>query len=63
MLMHQIVKGPQIHFWVSEKTVSDAELQESGCPEGKGMDCPTDPQSDKAEKGQSPTHYSHVEIF
>ena len=63
MLLRQIVKGPQIHFWVSEKTVPDREPKEACCPAGDGKGCCTDSQSAISEKGQPLSNNSHVEIF
>lgn len=63
MLMRRIIKGPQIHFWVSEKVVSPEEPDSPCCPKGKGEDTKNIQPTRQSTKVQPLPRCSHVEIF
>lgn len=56
-------KGPQIHFWISEKAASKTEPQQTPSDEGElPLVSDTHPKEDCQKERSLPPYY-HVEIF
>jgi hypothetical protein len=63
MVLNRFNSGPQIHFWISEKVVSNTESQEDNSDE---VDAPLVPDTypqDARRKDRDLPPYYHVEIF
>lgn len=58
-----INKGPQIHFWISDKVVSNTEQQETIVEEGNNAQSSECYCQDDCQKERSIPPYYHVEIF
>jgi hypothetical protein len=63
MIFQRIVKGPQIHFWISDKEVTPAKTCSSACPAEQPAEGFAAQQNELAIKRQVLPRYFHVEIF
>lgn len=63
MVLNRFNTGPQIHFWISEKVVSNTEPQEHNSDEVENPQAPDRYPQDASQKDRGLPPYYHVEIF
>jgi hypothetical protein len=63
MVLNRFNSGPQIHFWISEKVVSETEQQQTVVDEGDGAQSLECCQQEDCQKERCIPPYYHVEIF
>ena len=63
MVLNRFTKGPQIHFWISDKVVSSSKPPQTNSEVGEPLQSPgASPQDDRRKDRSLPPYY-HVEIF
>jgi hypothetical protein len=63
MVLNRFNSGPQIHFWISEKVVSNTEPQDNNSDEMENPQTPDKYPQDVNQKDRGIPPYYHVEIF